>query len=383
MRINRNDLYDLLSSENGPFVTMIVNNPTDLKEIQQTKITFKNLMREAKERLTKMFPKLDHESYLSKLGIYGEDNSFWLNNKGRSTALIGNMDQVESFQLSEAYSNQVSVSRQPNVLPIIQELQMKFEYLLIALNQTSFELYRGDGYDLEKVRLDEDAPRTLKEALGDNELVGGEVTFRAASSHGGDVAVAYHGHNEKSQEVTIDQINYYQMVDQYVTTNYAHPESLMTIVFALPENQAKFRQVSKNKNLSHHLKIEESPNGLGIDQLENKMRPVAHKWFEQIMDVQKQRYETAKDKNKATSDMRELVRCAVAGQIDTLFVRSDTTVVGMIDDEGKLDTESSEAQENNLVNDVVDKTMQSAGRVVLLDTEDMPTDKVAAGILRY
>lgn len=383
MRINRNDLYDLLSSENGPFVTMIVNNPTDLKEIQQTKITFKNLMREAKERLTKMFPKLDHESYLSKLGIYGEDNSFWLNNKGRSTALIGNMDQVESFQLSEAYSNQVSVSRQPNVLPIIQELQMKFEYLLIALNQTSFELYRGDGYDLEKVRLDEDAPRTLKEALGDNELVGGEVTFRAASSHGGDVAVAYHGHNEKSQEVTIDQVNYYQMVDQYVTTNYAHPESLMTIVFALPENQAKFRQVSKNKNLSHHLKIEESPNGLGIDQLENKMRPVAHKWFEQIMDVQKQRYETAKDKNKATSDMRELVRCAVAGQIDTLFVRSDTTVVGMIDDEGKLDTESSEAQENNLVNDVVDKTMQSAGRVVLLDTEDMPTDKVAAGILRY
>ncbi|GEL15213.1 hypothetical protein [Pediococcus cellicola] len=383
MRINRNDLYDLLSSENGPFVTMIVNNPTDLKEIQQTKITFKNLMREAKERLTKMFPKLDHESYLSKLGIYGEDNSFWLNNKGRSTALIGNMDQVESFQLSEAYSNQVSVSRQPNVLPIIQELQMKFEYLLIALNQTSFELYRGDGYDLEKVRLDEDAPRTLKEALGDNELVGGEVTFRAASSHGGDVAVAYHGHNEKSQEVTIDQINYYQMVDQYVTTNYAHPESLMTIVFALPENQAKFRQVSKNKNLSHHLKIEESPNGLGIDQLENKMRPVAHKWFEQIMDVQKQRYETAKDKNKATSDMRELVRCAVAGQIDTLFVRSDTTVVGMIDDEGKLDTESLEAQENNLVNDVVDKTMQSAGRVVLLDTEDMPTDKVAAGILRY
>lgn len=383
MRINRNDLYDLLSSDNGPFVTMIVNNPTDLKEIQHTKITFKNLMKEAKDRLTKMFPELNHETYLSKFEIYGDDNSFWLNSKGRSTALIGNMDQVETFQLSEDYTNQVSVSRQPNVLPIIQELQMKFEYLLIALNQTSLELYRGNGYELQKVRLDEDAPKTLKQALGDNELVGGEVTFRGASSHGGDVAVAYHGHNEKSQEVTNDQVNYYQMVDQYVTTNFAHPEGLMTIVFALPENQAKFRQLSKNQNLSHHLKIEESPSGLGINQLEDKMRPVAHRWFEQIMDVQKQRYETAKDKNKATSDMRELVRCAVAGQIDTLFVRNDTTVVGMIDEEGKLDTKSAKALDNNLINDVVDKTMQSAGRVVLLDTEDMPTDKVAAGILRY
>lgn len=383
MRINKNDLYDLVRSEDGPFITMILNNPADLKEVQQTKITFKNLIKEAREKFDKQFADVDCDACLSRWGIYGDDSSFWLNAKGRSTVLIGNMDRIETFQLAEAYTNQVSVSRKPNVLPIIQELEMKFEYLLVTLNQTSFELYRGEGYDLQKVRLDEDAPRTLKEALGDNELVGGEVTFRGASNHGGDVAVAYHGHNEKSQEITNDQINYYQMVDQYVTETYAQPEGLMTIVFALPENQARFRQVSKNQNLSKHLRIEESPSGLGLDQLEDKMRPVAHKWFEEIMDVQKQRYETAKDKNKATSDMRELVRCAVAGQIDTLFVRNDTTVIGRIDEEGKLDTDTPEAQSNNLITDIVDKTMQSAGRVVLLDAEDMPTDKVAAGILRY
>ncbi|WP_412989247.1 hypothetical protein ACLJJ6_09695 [Pediococcus siamensis] len=383
MRINKNDVYELLSSENGPFITMVVTNPADLKEIQHTKITFKNLVREAKEKPTKLFPEIDQDSYLSRWGIYGDDNSFWLNGKGHSAVLIGNKDQIETFQLSDEYPNQVSVSRQPNVLPIIKELQMKFEYLLVALNQTSFKLYRGDGYELEEIHLDDDAPRTLKEALGDNELVGGEVTFRAASNHAGDVAVAYHGHNEKSQEVTNDQINYYQMVDQYVTNNYAHPEGLMTIVYALPENQARFRQVSKNKNLSTHLRIEESPNGSGIDQLETKMRPVAHKWFEQIMAVQKQRYETAKDRNKATSDMRELVRCAVAGQIDTLFVRNDTTVIGLIDEEGKLETDSPAAQANNLINDVVDKTLQNRGRVVLLDAEEMPTEKISAAILRY
>lgn len=383
MRINKNDLNDVLSSEHGPFITMIVNNPADLKEIQHTKITFKNLLKEAKDKLTKLFPEVDHEAYLSRWSIYGDDSSFWLDDAGEAVVLIGDMDKVQTFQLSGNCVNQVSVSRQPNVLPIIQELQLKFEYLLIGLNQTSFKLYRGSGYDLEEITLGEDAPRTLKEALGDNELVGGEMSFRGASNHGGDIAVAYHGHNEKSQEVTNDQINYYQMVDSYVTKNYAHPEGLMTIVFGLPENQARFRQVTKNKNLSRHLCVEESPNGSKIDQLENKMRPVVRKWFEGIMDVQKQRYETAKDRNKATSDMRELVRCAVAGQIDTLFVRNDTTVVGMIDEEGKLDTETTEAQNNNLVNDIVDKTMQTGGRIVLLDTEDMPTDKVSAGILRY
>ncbi len=121
---------------------------------------------------------------------------------------------------------------------------------MLALNHDKFSIYNGRGNKVQPVDLPEEAPDTLTKALGE-ELTGGELNVD--SYNGGEVSGgapgAFHGHNEKSNEVQIDQENYFRVVDKYVFEHFSKPTKLPLVLLALKENIADFDKLSKNEYL--------------------------------------------------------------------------------------------------------------------------------------
>ncbi|WP_236900123.1 hypothetical protein [Companilactobacillus alimentarius] len=83
-------------------------------------------------------------------------------------------------------------------------------YYLLALEGTSFRLFKIVDKTVAPVKLDADAPTDLVETLG-SEKRGGELNF---TGQGG--STTFHGHNETSKEKQIDLERYYREINKYL-----------------------------------------------------------------------------------------------------------------------------------------------------------------------
>lgn len=364
--------------DDGPYVTLLVQRPTSIEAIQPARIKLKNLMKEAKNQFTQLFPNQDWEDYRTRLRQLSADADVWLKRSATTLAFVVGRQTIRTFDLDTEVSEHAYVAHLPNILPLIEDLQTNFNYLLVTLNQDSFGLYRGTNQHLQPIKLPNDAPTTLTKALGE-EIRGGELNFSNKAGGG----VAYHGHTDRKTEMKKDQKRYYQIVDSYITDHYSNPQALPTIVMGVPENQAVYRQLTKNQWLSDSVKLEQSSIGLTHAELEGEMATVLNQVNHERLIRHQARYQDAKSQQKTSTDAVELAKLAHTGRIQTLFIKKDAEIAGMILTDGTVDRHSTLAQASNLLVDKADFALRNKGEVIVVDESYMPEDSSVAAILRY
>lgn len=373
------DLLNLLHANNGPFLTLLIKRPNDPASVSQAKLTFKNLLKTAATMMTKSFPNANWENYQSRFDEYQDNNDFWLSGTGKTIALIGNEHQVFTYHSNREFEDQVSISHRPNILPIIND-ELEFNYLVLALNHDSFILYRGDQHHLLPINLPADAPDTLTKALGD-EIDGKSVNVTA---RGHEPAFgAFHGHNEKSAEVQKDKVNYYQQVADYVLTNFAQYDQRKVILFGLPENQTIFKQVAKSSLIDEQLHIDLSPAKTDFYEVEKQVLDLMPRWFDGMLADLKQEYDRATSRQLMLDDPYNIVEPVMNHQVEQLIIHEEAHVQGLLLDDGILITNTAEAKQNNLLNDLAIFTILRGGKVITLPADKMPTKSNTVALLRY
>ncbi|MER2064565.1 MAG: hypothetical protein ABS873_07915, partial [Alkalibacterium sp.] len=231
---------------------------------------------------------------------------------------------------------------------------------------------------IEKIELPEDAPDTLTKALGD-ELTGGELNVASYGGRDNGGTGVFHGHNEKSNEVEIDQVNYFRVVDKFVDDNYSKPTELPLVLFALPENIADFERISKNEFLDD-TRIEASPAQLSFNDIQNKTSEVVNEIVSRRYNKLVERYEETTPEYKLGAQYGDLAMASVQGKIDTLLLEDHYQVPGRIDENGQY----QEGTETNLyVNQLVHNVLKTNGKVYVLETASMPSDARIAALLRF
>ncbi|PIO83146.1 hypothetical protein BSQ39_05925 [Loigolactobacillus backii] len=371
------DLKTLLNDlQHGPFVSIYLNTLPLRNEAEKSQITYKNLLKEAKEQFTTLFPETNWSAFEAQLTPLLSDATFWRDQLSVSLGIIVNQNEMMVTRLNAAVTQRVSVSRFPDLMPIINNSQRQFDYTLLCLNQDSFRLFKYQGQRFNEIILPEDAPTTLKRALGD-EIKGGDLNFRTNGDGAG--SVSYHGHNAKDEETEIDHRNYYQAIDDYLID---HVDSKRLILFGLSENQALFRQLSKNSALAQHLRITASPANLSKEQIQKQTEPLHQQWAAAIVAITLDRYQNAIPQRKTLTTSQDLVLAAKAGQIDTLLLAQDGFAAGIMTADG-LDQSTSIGQRHNLLFDLSDYTLNFGGKVVIIPSEQMPEGQTACAISRY
>ncbi|WP_028273776.1 hypothetical protein [Atopococcus tabaci] len=364
-----------LYQENQVYLTICQETHSTPINSDRDRIQFDNLLKEAEEKVCNKYDEKLCEQLLAQIKDLRDQPDFWGVGDG-SYVIYATPEEVYYYRLDIPVKDEVMVGDKPNVLPLIENFQYVTYYHLLALTKEKFKLFNGRRYSLEEIDLsqDEDAPTDLNKALGD-ELTGGELNSAGYGAGGGHV---YHGHNETNAEKEIDMENYFRVVDKYVWEHYSKPTELPLVVFALPENQAEFRKLSKNKYLDE-VTIEHSPAQASNKEIQEKtaetIREIVDKRHRDLI----ARFEETAPKFKLDAQYEDLAFSSVQGKIDYLLVEKGYEVPGSIDENGQY----TEGPVDGYVNQLAWNVLRANGKVYVLETEDMPSSVHIAAVLRY
>jgi hypothetical protein len=367
-----------LFQEDESILSISMNAESNSFEVEAMQIQFQNLLKDAHEKICSAFDEKTCESYLDQIRGLREDAPFW-RSIPQSVVFYVTSKEAYFYRLSVPIHDGVVLSKQPYVLPLIPNFQYVSYYHLLCLSHDHFKLFNGRGNVIQEIELPEDAPDNNDKALGE-ELTGGELNVADYNGGGGAAGTGmFHGHNEKSQEVQIDQENYFRIVDKYIYENYTRPTGLPLVVFALSENIADFEKLTKNPKFDE-TRVEASPAQLTDAQIQEKAGEVVG----QIID---RRYKALVEKfNETTPEYRleaqyeDLAMASVQGQIDTLLLEDHYQVNGTIDENGQYH-DGPEA--NAYINQLVINVLNTNGKVYVLDKASMPSNTGVAALLRF
>ncbi|GEK91547.1 baeRF6 domain-containing protein [Alkalibacterium kapii] len=366
---------DELLEEKEVVVSISLNSESNSFETEANQIQFQNLLKEAKEKLCEKYDEKFCESLLEKVDGLRENTDFW-RKMTESVVIYITPQNVYFYRLSVPISTGTVVSDQPYILPLITNFQYISYYHLLCLNHDKFRLFNGRGSKVQEVELPDDAPTTLTEALGD-ELTGGKLNVGSYGDGAGQGM--FHGHNEKSGEVEIDQINYFRVVDKYIYDNFSKPTELPLVLFALPENIADFEKISKNEFLDE-TKVEASPAQLSNQEIQDKTSEVVDEIVNRRYHSLVKRYEETTPEYKLDAQYNDLAMASIQGKIDTLLLENHYQVRGRIDENGQY----HEGTEMNIyVNQLVHNVLKANGKVYVLEKASMPSDTGIAALLRF
>ncbi|MGA3272375.1 MULTISPECIES: hypothetical protein [Lactiplantibacillus] len=315
-------------------------NLNKLKYQQDERLYLKSALTEIK-KYSMEHPELNYKELERQVDNLIDQN---LPYQGITLFIQGNT--LELFVLPRTTVDEVklTISKSPDLLSILREQPNKMYYLL-ALEGTSFRLFKIVDKTVAPVKLDADAPTDLVETLG-SEKHGGELNF---IGQGG--STTFHGHNETSKEKQIDLERYYREINKYLveTIDLTVPIVLM----GLPKNLALFKRISEKLSLSE-IQISKSPTDLTNAQIEKTTSN----------EISEQEVETITDDVAAINNKRVLTDTAEIDQaIDTNQLNKLIVNVGNL-------SNSVDDHLYNDINRIISRALKINSQVVVLKQEE-------------
>lgn len=359
------------------FITIAMELHATSVSSDKDRIQLSNLLEEAKKVIQSNCEKEEAKQLFDQIEKAKRDDVELVTYRG-GLALYITKDDIYYYHLGIPVANLVTVAKSPNLAPLIENYQYTNQYHVLILNGENIRLFEGDATSVKELELvGDDAPKTLQDALGTELTNDSSYSGAYGSSGAGGESGGFHGHNEKSQEKNIDRENYFRAVDTYVDTYYSSPRDLPLVLYALPENQALFREISKNKRLVD-MGIDESGAHADFNTVQEKSLAKNIEIVKKEQEKMFERFRETAPKYRIDNLVDDLAAIAAEGRIEELLINKNYKLQGEITDEGNF-IES----ENDFINDLISKVVAAKGQIYIVEDDDMPEDINLSARLRY
>ncbi|NVZ01388.1 baeRF6 domain-containing protein [Pediococcus pentosaceus] len=367
----------LRSTQKGPFISVYMDIEPN-QPVEKTSITLKNLVKHALEVLQATWDVDNGDDYRQLIDSTVDSSSLWnMGNNINSFGLITNGKTIFVQELTVETHDIAMATDLPFILPMLLDYQNRFEFYLLGISYDKIRLYDFTDRYLKELPLPDDAPKTLKKALGDD-IRGGETNSVSV----GNGKISVHGHNDTSAEKEIDHRRYYQIVDKYIIDNFGNDPAKPVILMGLPQNMTLFKEVNKTPNHFSEFELDLNPTELDYDQkIEDRIERFKQERNKALLEQDLDEIDKARGAALISADLNQIITSAIHGQVDTIYLAQGVRIDGRILDNEIVDTTSSRAIHNNLLSDLADLTIRNSGNVRILP-EDKLNDKVIAK-LRY
>lgn len=351
-------------------------------ENQQDPIRFRNLVKELEEMLRQKYPTHDVQPLLAPFHALIDDRDFW-NHTLDGLAVLGARGKSRVYRLNRPVAELVVVADSFHIKPLIRILQSSDRYQVLGLSRQRIRLFEGNRDALDEVELARGVPRTMTEALG-AELTESHQTVASYGGVGGSHTPMHHGHGGKTSEVEIDDERFFRAVDRGILEHHSRPSALPLILATLPEHRQMFHQVSHNPFLMNE-GIDINPDDLPLDELRQRAWQAFEPHYLARLNALVDEFGRASAKDLGQEELAQVARAVVAGRVATLLIEADRRIPGRFD----VATGDIELDDlaNSEVDDVLDDlgalAMKMGGQVVIIPTEQMPTETGIAAIYRY
>jgi hypothetical protein len=352
-------------------------------ENQQDPIRFRNLIKQMEESLLQRYSAQEIEPILKPFRDLIDDRDFW-NHTFDGLAVLGAKGLFRVYRLQRPVAELVVVADSFHTKPLIRILQSADRYQVLGLSRHEAKLYEGNRDALDEIVLAQGVPRSIVDALGE-ELTEPHQTVASYGGTGGGQTAMHHGHGGKESDVDSDAERFFRAVDRGVLEHHSRKSGLPLILAALPEHHHIFRQVSANPFLIEQ-SIDINPDALSsIDELRQRAWQAFEPHYQARLAALAEQYNTARSNGLGDDQLPRIAKAVVAGRVATLLIEADRERPGRLDAAtgGIKLADPAHPEVDDVLDDLGALALQMGGNVVILPTEQMPTETGVAAIYRY
>lgn len=337
---------------------------------QADKINFKNQLQKAVAQLGQQYGMTDGDAkaYL-KPGYDLLDNmNFWQHGSdGLAFFHSSEGTHIKSLPL-ELDEPQTYVGKDFMLRPLIPLLNADGRFYILNLNLNDVRLYEATPSTISEVVLGGDAPTKVEDYT---KFIEHQQHTGARSVQGGGGAVHYgQGGGNDSEKEEIQQYFYElsKAVDDIIQCDPL-PTVLAGVEYLIP----MYRQAS-----DYHKYEEESVHGSFSEAdamlLHEKALAIVEPIFEVDRDKAFEKFAKMKGGDWASIDTNKVIKAALTGQVETLFVQEDATLWGVFNEQlYELEIyQASTPETTDLLTEAAIKTITQGGTVYQCDADDMP-----------
>ncbi|MDM3845659.1 MAG: hypothetical protein PT116_11565 [Aphanizomenon gracile PMC638.10] len=381
------ELKNLVQNPEYPCVSLYLPMEKLGGETRQNPIRFKNLIREAENRLDEMGLRHAETVNLLKPAMELDNTDFWeIQNQG--LVIFSSPNLFRYYCLPISCPQLVVVGKNFHIKPLLNLINNDGKFYILALSQNHVKFYSGTRYKLEEIAV-ENMPQNLAETLLEDEFQKGvqhRVGTPRSVSYAAQQPGSVHGQGSSDREKHEREIlNFCYAVDTALHETLRDekaPLILAGVDYLLPIYQ-------KANTYPHFLETGITGNVelLKTQELNQAaweiVAPLFQQEYEDLMAVYLQL--AGEESNKIANDIKTIVPAAYYQRVDTLFVPEKEYIWGKFD----LPTATVELhpepapEDEDMLDFAVIHTMLNGGKVYSLEPEAMPRGVKVAAICRY
>jgi hypothetical protein len=383
--LSRDEIQTLTQTAGGPCVSIFM--PTlRAGDTQQNPIRFKNLLRDAEERLAGWdLRNGDAAAFLDPARRLMDDRAFW-EHQDQGLALFRSSDLFKTYRLPLTLRELSVVEDRFHLKPLFPLLTEDGHFYILALSLKSVRLILADRFTAREVDLG-DIPRSFEEAMG--RLTRQYRQFQASTSA---KTVSrqpiFAGHGLGEDDLKAEIVKYFQIVDDGLTHLQVDIDRDAPFVLAGVEHLLpRYREASK---LQHILDdgLTGNPEGLSADELRDK----AWEIVEPVLTADRRkaagRFGDLQGPGRTSTDLQDILPAACDGRVDTLFTARGIRVWGTYEAESRgVSFAEDQDRQTNGSEDLIDRaaveTFLRGGKVFAVEQRDVPEGYAVAAVYRY
>ncbi|MCE9528858.1 MAG: hypothetical protein K8R36_22660 [Planctomycetales bacterium] len=309
------------------------------------------------------------------------DEEFW-RHRSLGLAVLVAPGILRTYRLPERLEEAVVVNGRFQLKPLIPLASTQHDFFVLALTQNEVKLYENSPTGLIE-RPVAGMPANLKQAIDLETGERGEQVHTGGKLGTGKEAAVFHGQGGIPDAHKGDLAQYFRAV-WHAVRPIMQEKRVPLIVAAVDYLHPIFRAACDYPHLLEK-GIGGSPDRLSAQELQAHavaaMAPVLEVARKEAAD----KYKKFAGTGKASEDLLEVVRSAVQGKIETLFVERRSRQWGLFNERDQTVSlhVDFQAGDDDLIDFAAFKTLAGRGRVFVVPREEMPCRELAAAIYRF
>jgi hypothetical protein len=380
--LSKDELQTLIEKPKGACISIYMSTHRVFPEAKQDPIRFKNLLREAEERLTAAgLRSPDAKKLLKPARALIKDGLFWQYQADGLAAFIS-PNVFYHYRLPLRLDELLVITDRFHIKPLLPLFSHDGRFYILALSQNEVRFFQCTRYRVKEMEL-ENAPRSLREALKYDDPEKQLQFHTRAPAAGGERAAMFHGQGVGKDDAKDNILRFFHLLDQglYALLGKENaPLILAGVDYLLPI----YREAN---SYPHLLKegITGNPEALKGEELHDEAWKIVAPHFLKAQEEAISQYKQFAGSERASNIVKEIVPKAYDGRIDILFVAVGVQQWGVFDSKTRQVHVHGEAEhaDEDLLDFAAVHTYLNGGTVYALKPEEMPDETSLAAVFRF
>jgi hypothetical protein len=384
--LSRLELESLMTPSEGAHISIFMPTYRVGRETRQNRIRLKNLIRDAEKQLIEMGYRVpDAQALLQPAEDLLGPTDFW-RYPGDGLAIFLSADTARRYSLPIRLKKKLVVADRFQVKPLLPLFSGDGSFFVLALSQNEVRLLQGTRSEVAQVELENltDSLARMLKAEGSEKHLNWYTPSGSPGAPGRNAAI-FHGSGSGTENDRAKLLDYFREVDKGLRS-ILQSEQAPLVLAGVEYLHTLYREASSYPHI-FETGISGNPEQLRVDELHAEAWRILQPHFQQIKQTAKKRYRQLAGQNShlASDDLHKILPAALHGQVELLFV-----AVGA-QQWGEFDPVSLQVHQNEAYrpgnDDLLDRaavlTLLNGGTVFAVRKDQVPSQSLAAAILRY